>query len=478
MLSEMVNRITRQGFAIGMVICAIATQADGAKITVTNTNDSGSGSLRQALSDANDGDTINFAVTGTITLTSGALLVTKNLTITGPGAHQLSIDGNQALLVFGIVPGKTAVISGLTVRNGQIGIWNEGISTTVSNCVLTANSSLGILTGDGVLTVNNCTISGNSEGGLDNDHATLNVNNCAITGNSPFGIYNNQVLSPPPPGQRSHGRPEHRKSDNAASGLEASLAIANSIISGNSGPGVDNNSGVATITTSTISDNSNDNSGAESGEGGGIYSHSGKLPDILTVTDCTISGNFAFFNGGGIAAGFSLTILNSTVSGNTTGDPNYGFGGGISAGSVTIMNCTITGNSATYSGGGISTSGGTIANTILGNHLGGNIGGGITSQGYNLCSDDGGGLLNGPGDQINTDPLLGPLQPNGGPTLTHLPLSGSPAIDAGDPNFTPPPLRDQRGICFHRVFGRRIDIGSVEIQPEPRCPTPVPRPTP
>jgi hypothetical protein len=67
---------------------------------------------------------------------------------------------------------------------------------------------------------------------------------------------------------------------------------------------------------------------------------------------------------------------------------------------------------------------------------------------------------------------------NGGPTLTHMPLPGSPAIDAGDPNFTPPPLRDQRGVCFHRVFGRRIDVGSVETQPQPRCPTPAPRPTP
>ena len=56
--------------------------------------------------------------------------------------------------------------------------------------------------------------------------------------------------------------------------------------------------------------------------------------------------------------------------------------------------------------------------------------------------------LNGPGDQINTDPLLGPLQNNGGPTLTHALLPGSPAIDAGDPNFTPPPFYDQRGCPF------------------------------
>ena len=63
------------------------------------------------------------------------------------------------------------------------------------------------------------------------------------------------------------------------------------------------------------------------------------------------------------------------------------------------------------------------------------IGGTVTSLGYNLSSDDGGGYLTGPGDQINTDPLIGPLQDNGGPTFTHALLPGSPAIDAGDPNF-------------------------------------------
>jgi len=141
------------------------------------------------------------------------------------------------------------------------------------------------------------------------------------------------------------------------------------------------------------------------------------------------------------------------------------------------VNSTVAGNSAAICGG---VCGETveIGNTILNANAPGNIDGTVTSHGYNISSDDGGGHLNGPGDQINTDPLLGPLQDNGGPTFTHLPLLGSPAIDAGDPNFMPPPFRDQRGPCFHRVFGRRIDIGSIETQPRPRCVTPAPRPTP
>src|SRR5213083_3802448 len=93
-------------------------------------------------------------------------------------------------------------------------------------------------------------------------------------------------------------------------------------------------------------------------------------------------------------------------------------------------------------------------------------------RGYNLSSDDGGGYLNGPGDQINTDPLLGPLQDNGGSTFTHALLRGSPAIDAGDPSFTPPPFHYQRDSPFVRVFNGRIDIGSFEAQG--RHPTPHP----
>jgi hypothetical protein len=101
----------------------------------------------------------------------------------------------------------------------------------------------------------------------------------------------------------------------------------------------------------------------------------------------------------------------------------------------------------------------------------------VTSLGYNLANDDGGGVLTGPGDQIKTDPMLGPLQDNGGPTFTHALLPGSPAIDAGDPNFMPPPFYDQRGPDFWRVRNGRIDIGSFEVQGTP-TPTPTPTATP
>ena len=466
-------------FSIRMLLlCVMALGAHASTITVTNTNDSGPGSLRQALTIANDGDTITFAVTGTITLTSGGLPVTKNLTISGPGRDQLSIDGNQALLVLGIFPDKTAAISALTVRNAQIGIWNEQGTLAVSNCTVSGNSDVGLYS-DGTLNVSNCIVTLNSFG-LSNDHATLTVSNCVITANSYGGIDNNASHGPARSFERGTDHRDVTKMyDDCFAG--ACLTVDNSIISGNLGPGI-SNSGSVTILNSTLSGNS-----VQGDYGGGIRSGSFKTPgNLVTVINSTISGNSAQA-GGGIFSEYGLvSIVNSTVSGNSAGDT----GGGITnyAGAVQIANSTLSGNSAVSGGGvynvpdqfGAATieTGNTIFNAGASGENIFNNGGTITSHGYNVCSDNGGGLLNGPGDQINTDPLLGPLQDNGGPTFTHAPLPGSPAIDAGDPNFTPPPFRDQRGRCFYRVFGRRIDVGSVETQPHPRCPTPAPRPTP
>jgi hypothetical protein len=84
------------------------------------------------------------------------------------------------------------------------------------------------------------------------------------------------------------------------------------------------------------------------------------------------------------------------------------------------------------------------------------LGGTVTSHGYNLSSDNGGGFLNGPGDQINTDPLLGPLQDNGGRTFTHELLPGSPATDAGDPNFRRSHLPGYAAWEIHPVMALRV----------------------
>ena len=451
-------------------------------ITVTNLNDSGDGSLRQALADANDGDTINFALSGTISLTSGELVIDKNITISGPGSNSLTVRPSQASFfrVFNVMPSHSITIQGMTISFGYAGsaqgggiFLDEHVTATIADCVLTNN-----FTGDigGAIFIN---------GG-----AMLTVLNSTITGNTA-------------------GTSEH----------------------GGSGAGIYSSAGTFTIIDSTISNNTawigNDFSG---GGGGGIINVNG----TLEISNTTIGNNLAGASGGGISSFGMMTITNSTISGNVAGftqPGETGVGGGIwNSGTLTMTNCTISDNDAhgsTFKGGGV---GGGIYNigladignsTLSGNQAdvhGGSIYGGtfdignsilnggspeniytatVTSHGYNVCSDDGGGFLNGPGDQINTNPLLGPLQDNGGPTFTHELLTGSPAIDAGDSNFTPPPYYDQRGPDFWRVRNGRIDVGSCEVQagstptatptatatatptstPTP-TPTPMPRSTP
>src|SRR4051794_23325353 len=117
-----------------LIICGItllaAAQARAATITVQSTADGAANAancpgpgcrLRDALAAANSGDTINFSVTGTITLNSGELSIARNLTITGPGAPSLTIDGNASTRVFYIAPNLGVSISGLTIANGKTG---------------------------------------------------------------------------------------------------------------------------------------------------------------------------------------------------------------------------------------------------------------------------------------------------------------------------------------------------------------------
>ncbi|PYJ13001.1 MAG: hypothetical protein DME94_11410, partial [Verrucomicrobia bacterium] len=182
------------------------------------------------------------------------------------------------------------------------------------------------------------------------------------------------------------------------------------------------------------------------------------FPATLAVSNSTITGNTARdqAGGGGIDTSSDgqavATVANSTLSN------NFGYAGIINDGELTIGNTILKAGARP-----------TIIKVGFGH---------TTSAGYNLSSDNADGLLNGPGDQINTEPMLGPLQDNGGPTLTHALLPGSPAIDAGNPNFTPPPFDDQRGPGFDRVVNGRIDKGSFEVQGPGPTLTPTPTATP
>jgi hypothetical protein len=230
----------------------------------------------------------------------------------------------------------------------------------------------------------------------------------------------------------------------------AQLTIRNGSGLSHGGGGI-YNLGTLTITNITVSGNSSDDTvAALGGLGGGIYN-----AGTLTVHDTTISGNSiarfhmgAFPYGGGVYNTGKLTIVNSTITANQAWDywpagvPN---GGGIAnvGGTVAISNSTISKNSALIhtpfgtvgtDGGGVSNRNGrvTFQNSVLAyNTLGGNCNGVMNSLGFNLSSDAT-CRFNGPGEQKNIDPKLGPLQNNGGPTQTMALLAGSPARSAGN----------------------------------------------
>jgi hypothetical protein len=234
------------------------------------------------------------------------------------------------------------------------------------------------------------------------------------------------------------------------------LTINNSVVVGNSathdGGGVFNGSSM-TISKSSISGNST------MGTGGGIWNLG-----TMQINDSTINGNICckilFSTGGGIANSATMNINNSTISGNThPGITNL-------QGTLTVSNSTISANK-----GGILVNSGTamLQNSIVTNNSGGNCFNGVTSNGYNLSSD-GTCDFDGPGDRNNTNPMLGSLQNNGGPTKTMALLPGSPAIDAGNPSGCTDNLghllkTDQRGDPRPNIEDTGgCDMGAYERQ--------------
>jgi len=401
-----------------LLAVALAQKARAETFVVDRLTDTGEGEqfrgdLRYCIINATSGeDVIVLAVTGTINLTRALPDLNASVTIEGPGAALLTVrrDTGGNYRIFTVSSSATVNISGLTISNGDGG----GIGNS------------------GTLTISNSTISGNhawegSRGGGISNGGTLTVSNSTISGNS-----------------------------------------------SNSGGGIWNG-GTLTVSSSTLAFNVT--SGQFSGVGGGI-SNSGSA----VISDSTLFGNAAERGygleepgpayGGGISHGLgTLTIRNSTISGNTA--EYSGGGGGIFywRGTVAVSNSTISGNSADYGGGILNDQGSLhMRNTILaGNHTvvgrdGGDLLGRLTSSGYNLIGDTRGGSGYDATDLLDVDPLLGPLRDNGGPTPTHALLAGSPAIDSGD--NTDAPEWDQRGEGFLRIVNDAIDRGAFEVEAE------------
>ena len=478
---------------------------------VINNFDSGAGSLRQAIADACADSTITFnmaTVTSPITLTTAELLINKNLTITGPGATTLTIERSAApatpqFRIFNVTFG-TVSISGLTVTNGRapdgvlsgnIGlpggeggaIHTTATSLTLSDVNLSNNrggngANAPTLPGDGgrggaifsengLLTMTNCTITGNSGGnggfsgnnlgggrggaggGIYTQNGTLNLTNVAITNNT------------------------------------GGNSTENGSFGGIGGGIYTNTPTVATLTNCTVSGNS-------AGEASGIDSTDGFAGGInadgpMTVIGSTISGNTSREAGGGFLSRTSLTLINSTISGNTGGT-----GGAINndiPSNLSLTNCTITNNTA-LTGGGIMNHNPSASarNTIIAGNGGVDAVGNFVSLGNNIIGNGNNvstlGFVNGVnGDKVGTEeapvnPGLAPLANNGGPTQTHALLVTSPALDAGNncvlnnscfPGVGVPLTltTDQRGAGFTRAadaadegFTQTVDIGAFEAR--------------
>jgi hypothetical protein len=369
------------------ILSAVTSSAQ--PFEVTNLDDAGAGSLRQAIIDANNNpgpDVITFqaGLTGTITLLTGEMAITDDLTIAGPGSNVITINADNAGRIFNIDdsdPGPTidVSISGLSLIKGggaQGGAIFNAETFTIIDCTFSENDAA-----DG--------------GGIFNSGAIENITNSTFSGNeAAFGgaIRNGGTIE----------------------------TITNSTFSGNSaspssGGAIFNNNTIGNITNSTFSGNSADSVG-------GAIRNSGAIENI---TNSTFSGNSTEQEGGAIANfGTIENLMNSTFSGNSA----VNVGGAIyngPAGTINISFTTIADNEAGNEGGGIFEDALSvhIRNSILAFNTPENCEGVsmVEDEEGNYSDDDSCGFT---GD--NSFIELGPLANNGGPTMTMALLVGAP----------------------------------------------------
>jgi RTX calcium-binding nonapeptide repeat (4 copies) len=394
------TRATAGGLGLTAALGLTATaEADVETFTVANTLDTGAGSLRQAISQSNDGDVADSdrivfgaKVSGTIGLTSGSLTtIDEPLAISGPGASKLTVNGGANAGVFVIdTPGSEDVtISGLTLTGQTAG---NGAAISNTDADLTLREA--IVTGS--------TAGGGEGGAVYSESGTLTVERSTISNNHSEGGY---------------------------------------------GGGIFSRNGALVVDSSTISGNSTAGNAASIGGGGGIWTYG----ENATIRNSTITGNVLTGNdtgGGGIYAGEfgggHLTVENSTVTGNAA---NNGSGGGIEADddSPDLINTIVAGNSAAVSGPDLEGFGGgtfNLAFSLVGNTAGAPITN--TVAGSNL---------------LGKDPKLAPLAANGGSTPTQALRAGSPAINKGSTGGSSACApTDQRGL----KRAGRCDIGAYE----------------
>ncbi|MBK9974900.1 MAG: hypothetical protein IPP14_09010 [Planctomycetes bacterium] len=402
-------------------LCA-AMPLCAATLTVTNLSDSGAGSLRQTCIDAVTGDTIVFqpGLAGGITFASEINLGAKALTITGNadalGAATVTLDGNAATRLLST--GAAISLDTLALYQGYaIGAEGGAINST-SNVTCTACTFLAdyatsqggaICCNGGGVTCTGCTFEANF----------INTG----FGGAIYCILGDVVCTD-------------------------CLFSQNIIYSSGDGGAIYQVGFGHTVTCTDCTFYSNlainDYTTPTVGNGGAIYCNG----DGITCTGCTFYANIALKEGGAIYAQvYGITCTDCTFS------TNNGIGRCIrtSSAQVTITNCIVADQ---YAG---SMFAGLFAT--------------FTSGGHNICTAAAADVpwMNATGDQMGTDPMLGPLQDNGGPVPTMRPLIGSPAIDKGGGSVT---TTDARGFTrpaddaaiANATGGDGRDIGAVEFE--------------
>lgn len=452
--------------------------------------------VQDAVNAADDGDTISIG-TGTYT---GTVVVPYNLTFVGTGVGSTILDGNHVGNVITVYTGVSLTISGLTIQNGSgYGISSTG-AVTLNGVIVSANNSGGIYSASpGSLTLSGSTVSdnnvvGSGGAGIYTCGTTLLTNSAVVSntltgqnGGSVVGggIYNCGALTVTNSTVISNsalGGGESFGGGYAFGGgiystgtltVTTSQVTQNMAIGGSSnyccyadgrgeGGGLYTSGTSATITDSSVSGNSvtaGSNSYQPMAAGGGVYNATTLTISGTTVSTNTVSVlNAASSTGGGIYNGATLTLDNSTLEANSAQT-----GGGVyNTSTLSLTDATIAANTSQSTGGGLLTVSGatSLQDTILSKNVAPSgspdCGGSIVSNGYNLV-----GIASGctgfgaPGDQINVGAHLGPLQDNGGPTLTMAPLPGSPAIDAVAPSSCSL-TTDQRAVASRRADRQRL----------------------
>lgn len=475
-----------------------------------------------------------IAGTGEDEALTGDLDLTTKLAISGAGRTKTIIDGNNLDQVFDIAANITVEISGVTVtggkstttdRGGGLAIDEKGTLTLINSTVSGNNavSGGGLYVDEGSrVTLTNSWVDDNEafEGGgiYVNKNARLTVINSQVTKNTSDGggggIFTNEGSMVTITNSQMSGNMIIGSDGGAIYMGYSSLTLTNSQVTGNStinwGGGIYVDHSTLTLTNSQVTGNT---AGID---GGGIFGDNG----LLTLTNSQVSGNSAS-GGGGIYVDDESTLIftNGQISSNTS--LNFEGGGIFSEGAGTLVNSTISGNSALTDGGGLYIDGGTfnlhnvtitnntadsdgndsgqgggvyifspgatltMTNSIIAGNLdlssAGNqhpdCSGQLIGGGYNLIEDTTGCFAGGDltGNLTGLSPNLGPLQDNGGASLTHALLAGSPAIDAGNPAGCLDPLgltltTDQRGFVRPVDGGSgsaRCDMGAYEFNPSP-----------